>query len=128
MRSDKAEGLSWSTERGQGTRPVLRHKNGDSIKRGQLTSVMGFKTITLFTNVFMVNTTFIEKIIYERLQYLPMGIRLHRAIGCGDNGGGQTDFKTEVHCVYLTYSTIVLDVIESGQVIVMRNKCPLIIM
>ena len=101
-------------------RSCVIRAGGGVITRKFLTNRLGFKCITLYTNVLQVNATLVERILHERMQHLPLGVRLQRDLGCGDNGGGQTDFKTEVHHVFLTYSTKVLGAIESGDVVVMH--------
>ena len=61
-----------------------------------------------------------KDIIQSRLSCLPLGLPLFRAERCGNNGRDQTDFTTEVHRVFLAYSTKVMGFIDSRGVVVVH--------
>jgi hypothetical protein len=123
MRSDKDEALRWlSACNSNGVklsgrnRPVLYNKNGEVIREIFVKAVLEFKTVTLCTNILKLNTTHIEDMIQARLPHLSLGERLFQFEGMGDNWRDQVDFTTEVHRVFSTYSTKVMDFIDRGEV------------
>ena len=89
--------------------------NGQDITRGMgyPAKVLGFKTITLWTNPAIVNCTAVETMMYHKIHHQPLGQRLHRIEGAGANGTNQIDFEREVHHVFMAYSYNSIDHINN---------------
>ena len=93
MWSNEQEGLMWLTTRENG-RPVLLMANGDTTYAKE---VLGFKTITLWTNPVQVKYTAMEAMIQHNIRHQPLGQRLHRIEGAGPDGTKQIDFEHQIH-------------------------------
>ena len=134
MRTLEIEGLRWLSERGSQftasgkNRPVLAWAPEDEdgqpvvIKESEAKAQLGFRSVFLYKNEEKPNTTFVEDLLQERYHDLGLPRRLHRRVGMGDNGFGETHQDeagaTELHKVFLAYSFDVQDAIDAGEVVV----------
>jgi hypothetical protein len=123
------EAYAWLTERGSTmypdgkSRPAFRWKGGHKlITPLEAKTIFGFKSIFLWKNEAMPNTTFVEDCLQARYQYHELGIprRLHRQVGMGNNGFGDQPEVVELHKVCLTYSFDVQAAIDDDVVVVVE--------
>lgn len=138
-RTLEIEALRWLSERGSQftasgkNRPVLAWAPEDEdgqpaygqpvvIKESEAKAQLGFRSVFLYKNEEKANTTFVEDLLQERYHDLGLPRRLHRRVGMGDNGFGETHQDeagaTELHKVFLAYSFDVQDAIDAGEVVV----------
>ena len=136
MRTLDIEALRWLSERGSQftesgkNRPVLQWAPEDEddqpvpIKESEAKLQLGFDSVFLYKNEEKPNTTFVEDLLQERYHDLGLPRRLHRCVGMGDNGFGETHQDeagaTELHKVFLAYSFDVQGAIDAGKVVVVR--------
>jgi hypothetical protein len=82
--------------------------------------MLGFNSVFLWKNDEKPNTTFVEDRLQGRYHDLGLPRRLHRRVGMGDNGFGDTPEEFKLHKVFLTYLFDVKAAIDNDVVVVVE--------
>ena len=110
------EALRWLTVRGASqedangnfvdpsarNRPVLLWADGSTITMGQAVSQLGFEYFEIYASSLKINARYVECALQQRLQHLPLGMRLWRHPDKGAKFDEAPDNK--VHKVFIAIS------------------------
>jgi len=109
-RNRNGELLPYNGDRNQ---PVITNPDGTAIGLKKLEHELGFQSIILYQSEVMSNATLVEKLLQDKFQHLPLGLRLWKCSAKGPNHS----LELGKYKVFMTFAFNLTDAVEEGTII-----------